>query len=632
MIPLPVITGFGGFSAAGRSSCHHAYRRMIIESLSKTERDETLLGLAVLMRLVNFKDGVYHAADGEQYSAQQVVETFAEEILAGTLVRRIDKQYFDVDAMHWQKSVTLDSVGAAIFETTARQLPEPVPASWQVEELDSGRVRVSISGQTECKVDSYRECGVKSAGQLPAGFNPADHYNAHFHPRALQMAVVGASDAIHSLGVDWQLVVDAVKPDQIGVYSGNVMSQLDQDGLGGMLQSRLKGGRVSTKQCPLGLNSMPADFVNAYVIGSVGHTGATIGACATFLYNLRAAAEDIKSGKIRVAVVGNAEAPITAEIVDGYATMGALASEDKLNKLDGGDATDPRRSSRPFGENCGFTIAESTQYVVVMDDALAITLGADIHAAIADVFVNADGYKKSISAPGAGNYITMAKAVAAAKAVVGEESVRECSFVQAHGSSTPQNRVTESKIFDVVAETFGITNWPVSAVKAYLGHSIAAASADQLVTSLGIFKYGFVPGIKTIDKVAEDVHADRLRLSVADIDLTAQLPEVAFLNSKGFGGNNATAAILSPAVAERMLKKRYGAEAFTDYLLRREETRDAVEAYDVGANLGNLQTIYRFGEGMIDEASIELSTSAIKIPSFAQSVDLEMKNLYQDMI
>lgn len=632
MIPLPVITGFGGFSAAGRSSCHHAYRRMIIESLSKTERDETLLGLAVLMRLVNFKDGVYHAADGEQYNAQQVVETFAEEILAGTLVRRIDKQYFDVDAMHWQKSVTLDSVGAAIFETTARQLPEPLPASWQVEELDSGRVRVSIAGQTECKVDSYRECGVKSAGQLPAGFDPANHYNAHFHPRALQMAVVGASDAIHSLGVDWQLVVDAVKPDQIGVYSGNVMSQLDQDGLGGMLQSRLKGGRVSTKQCPLGLNSMPADFVNAYVIGSVGHTGATIGACATFLYNLRAAAEDIKSGKIRVAVVGNAEAPITAEIVDGYATMGALASEDKLKKLDGGDATDPRRSSRPFGENCGFTIAESTQYVVVMDDALAITLGADIHAAVADVFVNADGYKKSISAPGAGNYITMAKAVAAAKAVVGEESVRERSFVQAHGSSTPQNRVTESKIFDVVAETFGITSWPVSAVKAYLGHSIAAASADQLVTSLGIFKYGFVPGIKTIDKVAEDVHADRLRLSVADIDLTAQLPEVAFLNSKGFGGNNATAAILSPAVAERMLKKRYGAEAFTDYLLRREENRDAVEAYDVGANLGNLQTIYRFGEGMIDEASIELSTSAIKIPSFAQSVDLEMKNLYQDMI
>lgn len=631
MIPLPVITGFGGFGAAGRSSNHHAYRRMVIESLPKRDRDETLAGLAVLMKLVSFSEGVYRDTKGSSYDVSGVVEAFSEQVLEGTLVRKIAPQYFDVDAMHWQKSVTLDNATAAVFETTKRQLPEPLPTSWQIEELEAGRVRVTIEGSTEVKVDSYRECPVKSAGQLPAGFDPADHYNARFHPRALQMAVVGASDAINSLGVEWQKVIDSVEPDQVGVYSGNVMSQLDQDGLGGMLQSRLKGGRVSTKQCPLGLNTMPADFVNAYVIGSVGHTGATIGACATFLYNLRAAVENIQSGSIRVAVVGNAEAPITPEIVDGYATMGALASEDKLKKLDASDSTDPRLSSRPFGENCGFTIAESSQYVVLMDDALAVELGADIHGAVTDVFVNADGYKKSISAPGAGNYITMAKAVAAAQAVVGEESVRERSFVQAHGSSTPQNRVTESKIFDVVAENFGITNWPVSAVKAYVGHSIAPASADQLISTLGVFKYGFIPGIKTIDKIADDVFDERLQLSVSDIDMTDKLPEVAFLNSKGFGGNNATAAILSPVVAERMLKKRFGDATFTDYLLRREETRDKVEAYDLSANLGDLKTIYRFGEGMIDEAQIDLSEASIRVPGFAQPVSLKMDNLYGDM-
>lgn len=631
MIPLPVITGFGGFGAAGRSSNHHAYRRMVIESLPKRDRDETLAGLAVLMKLVSFSEGVYRDTRGSSYDVSGVVEAFSEQVLEGTLVRKIAPQYFDVDAMHWQKSVTLDNATAAVFETAKRQLPEPLPNSWQVEELEAGRVRVTIDGSTEVKVDSYRECPVKSAGQLPAGFDPADHYNARFHPRALQMAVVGASDAINSLGVEWQKVIDSVEPDQVGVYSGNVMSQLDQDGLGGMLQSRLKGGRVSTKQCPLGLNTMPADFVNAYVIGSVGHTGATIGACATFLYNLRAAVENIQSGSIRVAVVGNAEAPITPEIVDGYATMGALASEDKLKKLDASDSTDPRLSSRPFGENCGFTIAESSQYVVLMDDALAVELGADIHGAVTDVFVNADGYKKSISAPGAGNYITMAKAVAAAQAVVGEESVRERSFVQAHGSSTPQNRVTESKIFDVVAENFGITNWPVSAVKAYVGHSIAPASADQLISTLGVFKYGFIPGIKTIDKIADDVFDERLQLSVSDIDMTDKLPEVAFLNSKGFGGNNATAAILSPVVAERMLKKRFGDATFTDYLLCREETRDKVEAYDLSANLGDLKTIYRFGEGMIDEAQIDLSEASISVPGFAQPVSLKMDNLYGDM-
>src|SRR5690625_7938720 len=86
-----------------------------------------------------------------------------------------------------------------------------------------------------------------------------------------------------------------------------------------------------------------------------------------------------------------------------------------------------------------------------MDDALALELGADIHGAVNDVFINADGYKKSISAPGPGNYITMAKAVASARAIVGDETIQRRSMVQAHGSSTPQNRVSESEIFDRAA-------------------------------------------------------------------------------------------------------------------------------------------------------------------------------------
>ena len=56
------------------------------------------------------------------------------------------------------------------------------------------------------------------------------------------------------------------------------MGQLDFNGSGGMLQSALLGKRVSAKNCPLGLAEMTADFVNAYVIGSVGATGANVGA------------------------------------------------------------------------------------------------------------------------------------------------------------------------------------------------------------------------------------------------------------------------------------------------------------------------------------------------------------------
>ena len=638
MSSLPVIVGFGGFNAAGRSSFHHAYKRMVIESLPANEREETLLGLATMMKLVRFENGRFidNAIESNQQALtpEEVVERFSEQILNSTLIRTIEKNHFDVNAVHWQKNVTMHSAEKAgiCFELTRKQLPEPIPSNWQLTDIDKNRVSVEIIGEVDFKIDSYRECPVKVAGQLPSGFNPEDHYNARFHPRALQMAIMGASDAIRSLGMEWKTIADAVKPDEIGVYASNAMSQLDENGFGGMLQSRLKGGRVSTKQCPLGLNTMPADFVNAYVLGNVGHTSAIVGACASFLYNLSAAIEDIKSGKRRVAVVGNAEAPILPEVIDGYATMGALASEDNLKRLDKSDTVDHRRASRPFGENCGFTIAESTQYVVLMDDALALELGADIHGAVSDVFINADGYKKSISAPGPGNYITMAKAVAAARAIVGEESVRERSFIQAHGSSTPANRTTESRIFHDVAKIFDIQNWPVTAAKAYVGHPLSPASAEQLVVSLGVFKHGFIPGIKTIDKVADDVFDERLNISITDIDKGAGNVDVAFLNSKGFGGNNATATLLSPQVVNSMLAKRYSSEDIVAYESRREQVREKASAYDLSASQGNFDTIYHFGQDLIKEDEIQMTEQEIRIAGFANPIDLRMKNPFEDMI
>lgn len=629
---LPVIVGFGGFNAAGRSSGHHAYRRMVLESLTERERQETVAGLAVMMGLIDYKNDCYCDDQNRIYTLPEIEAAFSDAVLNGTLIRRIEKHFFDVDAAHWQKNASLNSTEPFIFELHRRDLPEPVPEGWVLEELEENRIRVVTHSSLAVKFDSYRELPVKSAGQLPSGFDPGALYNSHFHPRALQLAVVGASDAVQSIGIPWQTITNAVKPDEVGVYAGNVMSQMDENGFGGLLQARLRGGRVTTKQCPLGLNTMPADFVNAYILGSVGHTGSTVGACASFLYNLRAAVEDISSGRCRVAVVGNAEAPVLPEIIDGYATMGALASEEKLKKLDDSDTTDPRRSSRPFGENCGFTMAEASQYVVLMDDALALELGADIHGAVSDVFINADGFKKSISAPGPGNYITMAKAVAAARAIVGDEVIRHASIVQAHGSSTPQNRVTESQIFDEVAKVFGIEKWPVAAVKAYVGHSLSAASGEQLTASLGIFKYGWIPGIKTIDKVAEDVVADRLQISTTDVDRRASPVDVAFLNSKGFGGNNATAVVFSPRIVESMMSRRYGAETYASYMTRREQTRAAAEKYDNDATQGQFNTIYHFGKDLIDESLIQISVDEITLPGFAQGINLQFSNRFDDMV
>ena len=632
MTSLPVIIGFGGISSAGRSSAHHAYRRTVLNSLPVAQQDHTLRALAAMMGLVTYGNGGYQSATGEALAEADIAPRYRAQILAHTLIRRLEPQYFDGDQMSVQLNFEMgpDGTTPCIFATRSSELPVPLPTGWRVLDQRDGVTRIELSAATELRVESHRKIPVQAAGQLPTGFDPASLYASRFHPRGLTMTIVGASDAVRSVGIDWDQILTKLRPDEISVYASSAMAQLDQYGTGGMLQARLRGGRVSAKQLPLGLNTMPADFVNAYVLGNVGCTGAIAGACASFLYNLRLAVEDIQSGRRRLAVVGNAEAPLVPEVIEGYHAMSALATDEGIAKLDGTSVPDWTRGSRPFGENCGFVLGESAQYFVLCDDTLALELGADIYAAVPDVFVNADGFKKSISSPGPGNYITLSKAVAAMRSLLGDDAVRTRSFIQAHGSSTPQNRVTESKIFDTVAAAFGISDWPVTAIKAYVGHSLAPASADQLINTLGVFQHGILPGIKTTPAVAADVHREHWNVVLQDLDLSARA-DIAFLNSKGFGGNNATGAIVSPTIALRMLEQRHGTGQMRDYRRRLEHTRAAAAAYDDACCRGPMHPIYRFAENPSADNDITIDAHSLRLPGIVNAVDLDLPNRYPDM-
>ena len=603
---LPLIVGFGGFNAAGRSSGHRGYLRTIYESLDQGNRDTVINSLSSLMGLPNASE---------------------QAALDGSLIRRIDPSLFDADKTPIAQSAYMRGTQTkpVCFELSKRQLPAHIPSNWQVEPLDeSGRTfKISVSSDVPVRLDLTAEMSVKAAGQLPTGFDPGAFYRSQHHPRGLQMSVLAASDAVKSVGISWSDIINRVTPDDVAVYSSSVMSQLDPAGVGGMMSARNMGQRVSSKQLAMGFNSMPADFTNAYVLGSLGATGAVAGACATFLYNLRWAVEEIRLGRRKVAVVGVSEAPILPEVMDGYAAMSALATDDDLRKLDNTAEPDYRRASRPFGNNCGFTLAESSQYIILMADDLAVELGAHIYGAVPGVFVNADGFKKSISAPGAGNYITMAKAVGLARTLLGDQAVREHSFIQAHGSSTPQNRVTESKIFHEVAKAFGINSWPVAAVKSYVGHSIGPASGDQLASTLGIFAHGILPGIKTIDSVADDVFAEHLSISNQDQFLGVDNMRVAFLNSKGFGGNNASATIFSPSVVDQYLSRHYSSSALTDYRRKRETTLDKANSYFFAADDGKLDPIYEFGNNIVEEEKIHISNKTMSIPGFKNNIPLD---------
>ncbi len=632
MQALPVIVGFGGYNAAGRSSSHQAFRRLVLESLSQEEQEQTIVSLACLMKLVSWNDQFYTDYQEDSLTQTQVAKKYKDLVLKGTLIRRLEDNLFDPKKVYGHKRVVVESKDKKniFFKIAKRDLPPVIPSQWDIKYLDDDICEVGIENSVDFLIPTYTEQAAKAGGQLPTGFDPSAQYNSRFHPRGLQLALLGASDALASIGIPWEKIASSVHPDEVGVYGTSIMGQVSKEGLGGLLQARLLGERITSKQYAMGLNTMPADFINAYVVGSVGHTAAITGACASFLYVLQGAVQDIKSGRRRVAIIGSAEAGLTPAVMEGFTSMGALGTDSNLCKLDSSKIPDWRNASRPFGENCGFTIGEASQYIILMDDALAIDLGADVHGAVPDVYTNADGIKRSISAPGIGNYVSFAKAVASAVSIVGKSAVCEHSFIHAHGSSTPVNRVTESRIFDRVAKAFAIKDWPVTAAKAFVGHSLAAASGDQLAFALGTFKYNILPGIKTVDKIAEDVFQDRLLFPLEDLDLTDRKMKVAFINSKGFGGNNATAIVISPSEVEKMLKARHS-RVYEEYENLREKTRQEAKKYAENADKGAIKIVYRFGEELVEEENIEITSDHIKIPGYHKNIVFDKNNPWEDM-
>ncbi len=123
--------------------------------------------------------------------------------------------------------------------------------------------------------------------------------------------------------------------------------------------------------------------------------------------------------------------------------------------------------------------------------------------------------------------------------------------------------------------------------------------------------------------MADDVHAEHLRLFREPLPFTA---DAAFINAKGFGGNNATGVVLSPAVTERLLVQRHGEAAVTAWQVRREATREAAAAYRRQADQGRFAPRYRFGEGVLEGPELEVSDTEIHIPGYARPVSLAVHN------
>ena len=129
--------------------------------------------------------------------------------------------------------------------------------------------------------------------------------------------------------------------------------------------------------------------------------------------------------------------------------------------------------------------------------------------------------------------------------------------------------------------------------------------------------------------MADDVHAEHL--DIRNEHYKCAPMDVAFINSKGFGGNNATATVFSPNFTNKLLSKRYSEAQLNSYQAKLEQTKLAQADYQQAADNGQYELIYRFGNGMIDENELVLSQDSLSLPGFDKAVLLSTNNQYGDL-
>ena len=177
-----------------------------------------------------------------------------------------------------------------------------------------------------------------------------------------------------------------------------------------------------------------------------------------------------------------------------------------------------------------------------------------------------------------------------------------------------------------VAKAFGLDSLSVTAIKSQIGHSQGTAGGDQLAASLGAFASQTAPGIGTVETLAPDVTQDGL-----DFVLKSRQQRItaALINAKGFGGNNATAAILSPEATATLLKSRHGAiplEGSDEVQVRQAQYRHKIDH-------GTIEILYHYGENIIEGSDLEIGPESIDVPGFGNSMTLnQAKTKYSDLI
>lgn len=358
------------------------------------------------------------------------------------------------------------------------------------------------------------------------GFDPA---STGLEPREVrrldrfsQFAVSAAREAVRGAGLPFPVA----DPERTGVYVGNGMGGLitlaEQVGVLGARGP----GRVSPFLVPMTLANMASGQVSL-ALGAMGPNLAPVSACATGAHAIGEAAEVIRRGDADVMIAGGAEAVIGPIAFAGFAAARALTG---LND-------EAESASRPFDvTRDGFVMGEGAGIVVLEREEDARARGARILALLAGYGSTADAHHATAPRED-GRAAARAITVALAQAGI---APRDLGYVNAHGTSTPLNDRAETA---AIKAALGEAAYrvPVSSTKGALGHLLGAAGAVEAAICALAIAHGTIPPTINYHHADPDCDLDYVVEGARPGPVASALT-----NSFGFGGHNATLALVAP--------------------------------------------------------------------------------------
>jgi 3-oxoacyl-(acyl-carrier-protein) synthase len=287
-------------------------------------------------------------------------------------------------------------------------------------------------------------------------------------------------------------------------------------------------------------NGVAGELLRQMSFHSLAHELATICGCREEVLTIStgctagidavgAAFEMVRSGRTGLAIAGAAEAPLTPIVFAAFDLIGALSRRN----------SDPEHASRPFDAGRdGFVLAEGAAFLVLEERQRARARGAHVYAEIGGYASLSNSYHMT-NLPADGS--DLAECLAAALADAGLVP-QDLDFVNAHGSSTPQNDICET---NALKRALGrhAGSIAVNSLKGMIGHALGAANAIEIAAcALALDGQYLFPTIN-LERPGEGCDLDY----VANVGRPAGLSHLAKLSS-GFSGIHSALVMTAPEV------------------------------------------------------------------------------------